>query len=1149
MLLKTRYFFFEILGILVTLLVVAFLGVSIALSQGPIPLKYINSILNIIIEKSLKFDDVHVKQLELLYDNERGGLYIEGVQIALFDGATHYLINDFSASISIKGLFQSFVLVPETLTAKDIIAVIKPKRAQGSVGQQVPARNDDLPASINLIEIWRGIEKTVQLDAISYIKKLDFPNIAFNLEEAGVDKVWQTSDSYALLTRSDAGLEFKLNLSLSTQKEKSTISFDMMQPQGKSGEAKLLIENIHPSTIVSLLPSARFLQLANVSLKDTPLKGEIVFTTNLDGTFSKGRAVLQLSGGALRAPEEALLGDHAIGVAAIDFEKRTIKVEQLDYLSGAHAGMFTGDFNFDTDKNGLLSRLGGTLWAQKILIRFSENEVFNPDKLDFDFDLDLIEERLEISKITLEADGGVGEVTGNLVYADPAVPFHLTGFIKNLSVLGVKKIWPCLIAPSVKKWISKNINEGVITSGQVELNTSIAEIRDLNKKIPLPNEAVDLTFTLENGRLRYLSRMPEIKQIKARMHLRGNSFEAKVDHGVIELPDRPIINVTNSRFYEPDFNIHGNNVNIDLILGGEVSALVELFSRPQIELNLVNFIGDYAFEGEGVVGLTLGIPISSRVSPQQRRDMTHLNVGANIQNLSILGGVQGYDVKAPFVNLAYRGDKLAVESDVSVNGVPMEVSLTERFVNLRRDLSKVSVWAELSEYDFANLKIESMAKRMRGRLPIQLELTRDRDGQIDLNLKADMKTADVRLSPLAYAKKNGQPADLSLHAKLIGDSLPASYSIESLKVVMQDKNVLLVAIAAFKDGVLEAFSLPSINLDDKGSVQISLSRFEEKRRLSFTGSYFDMSYFTKRHDFGMPVFDEANPFFTSDDFNLQKKMSANKDTLINFNQMLGKDLEVNVDIAHLQANNGVYLTDFKVEGALRDGLFENIDIKGHFQDDNLLSFGLHRENEEKRVYSMVLNKADNFLKALGSRNVRGGELVWSGQLTNEPNKGRGQLYVSQFSIPELTTLAKILTLGSLKGISDTIQNDGLYVRSAELEYLHKDSLFEIKSLVANGPALGITMKGIIDRADDRLYLDGTLVPAYSLNSLLGRIPLLGYLFTGGKGGGLLGLSYKVAGSADNPEITVNPLSLFTPGFIRNIFSVSIFGPSKPKINY
>ena len=57
-----------------------------------------------------------------------------------------------------------------------------------------------------------------------------------------------------------------------------------------------------------------------------------------------------------------------------------------------------------------------------------------------------------------------------------------------------------------------------------------------------------------------------------------------------------------------------------------------------------------------------------------------------------------------------------------------------------------------------------------------------------------------------------------------------------------------------------------------------------------------------------------------------------------------------------------------------------------------------------------------------------------------------------------------------------------------------------------------------------------------LTGALDSIPLIGDILSGGKGEGILAMTFKVRGSLDEPVFTVNPLSLLAPGILRKIFS-------------
>ena len=63
-------------------------------------------------------------------------------------------------------------------------------------------------------------------------------------------------------------------------------------------------------------------------------------------------------------------------------------------------------------------------------------------------------------------------------------------------------------------------------------------------------------------------------------------------------------------------------------------------------------------------------------------------------------------------------------------------------------------------------------------------------------------------------------------------------------------------------------------------------------------------------------------------------------------------------------------------------------------------------------------------------------------------------------------------------------------------------------------------------------LKGTLVPARTVNKVIGWIPLVGKILVGNKvGEGVFGVSFKMKGHPKNIKTTVNPIKTLTPRFI------------------
>jgi len=90
---------------------------------------------------------------------------------------------------------------------------------------------------------------------------------------------------------------------------------------------------------------------------------------------------------------------------------------------------------------------------------------------------------------------------------------------------------------------------------------------------------------------------------------------------------------------------------------------------------------------------------------------------------------------------------------------------------------------------------------------------------------------------------------------------------------------------------------------------------------------------------------------------------------------------------------------------------------------------------------------------------------------------------------------------------------------------------------AIGAGLGLTAGGTLNLVKKTASLRGTIVPAYSINSALGNIPLIGRIFTGQKGVGVFAATYQLSGDIAKPKISVNPLAALAPGFLRNLIGI------------
>ena len=89
----------------------------------------------------------------------------------------------------------------------------------------------------------------------------------------------------------------------------------------------------------------------------------------------------------------------------------------------------------------------------------------------------------------------------------------------------------------------------------------------------------------------------------------------------------------------------------------------------------------------------------------------------------------------------------------------------------------------------------------------------------------------------------------------------------------------------------------------------------------------------------------------------------------------------------------------------------------------------------------------------------------------------------------------------------------------------------IEEVYAIGPAISVLMDGYI-QPNELISLRGTLVPATTVNKVIGSIPVIGDLLVGKKAGeGVFGVSFKIKGYPDDLKTSVNPIKTLTPRFI------------------
>lgn len=224
-----------------------------------------------------------------------------------------------------------------------------------------------------------------------------------------------------------------------------------------------------------------------------------------------------------------------------------------------------------------------------------------------------------------------------------------------------------------------------------------------------------------------------------------------------------------------------------------------------------------------------------------------------------------------------------------------------------------------------------------------------------------------------------------------------------------------------------------------------------------------------------------------------------------------------------------------------DGLrWRRLRLDGALEQGGKLAIRFEPQGKGQRL-TVTSDNAGAVLRTLDlADDVVGGRLEVKGTIADvaagDPFIGKAR--IKKFKLVRAPALAYMLTLSSQSGTADRLgDKKGILFSKLVMPFTYENDVIKIKHGRAVGSELGITVGGNVDLLKDELTLSGTLVPAYTLNSVLGKIPVVGRILVGEKGSGVFAATYDVNGTLDQPKISVNPLAVLTPGFLRGLFDL------------
>ena len=243
---------------------------------------------------------------------------------------------------------------------------------------------------------------------------------------------------------------------------------------------------------------------------------------------------------------------------------------------------------------------------------------------------------------------------------------------------------------------------------------------------------------------------------------------------------------------------------------------------------------------------------------------------------------------------------------------------------------------------------------------------------------------------------------------------------------------------------------------------------------------------------------------------------------------LNSNILIKIDTAYLSKED--YLTSLNTNITIKNNQIFDLNLLSKFPNNEEFKVSIRTNQNKEKITTVFTNYAKPLVKKYKFiKGFEGGSLDFYS--ISKDKKTNSNLKLYDFKLKEVPALTKLLTLASLQGIADLLTGEGIRFNEFEMKFNKDKGLMTIEEIYSLGPSISVLMDGYVQK-DGLLSLRGTLVPATTINKVIGSIPLLGDILVGKKAGeGVFGVSFKIKGYPKDLKTTVNPIKTLTPRFI------------------
>lgn len=931
----------------------------------------------------------------------------------------------------------------------------------------------------SLPEGLEALEAVFALPALAGIARIEADALGIILDDQRAGQRWIVSNGRLNLTQDAAKLAIGLSFEVAgegAEPARAELSLESSKT-GPEASFGATVTRVRATDLAAQAPA-----LAWLTVLDAPISGSFRSGVGADGRVGAMDGTLEIGAGALRPVEgirpvpfegAKLYIGYDPAEAVIEFRDMTVESAALRVRGSARAWLQGMETGFPT---GLVAQVALSDLRADPLGLFETPIAFQSGAMDLKLTLDPF--RLSVGQFVLVDEGGrriaaEGDAGADSDGWDMALDVTLDAVAHDRLI----SLWPVALVPRTREWIAENVTTG-----------ELFDVRAAVRLQPGDEPRMSLAYAFRGAEVRVLKTLPPVQDGSGYATIEGDRHTLVVDRGHVIAPNGEQVDMAGSVMTVPDIRQKPAPVEIVLRTDSTISAALSLLDEPPFRIMQKAGRGIDIAEGRAKAEARLKLTLAPKVRPED----VDYDVVAQLTGLRSDKVVPGREVLSDGMELRANREGMTISGPGTLSGVPFRMAWRQEFGPDQQGRSNLTGTVEISPRALKafNIGLPEGSVRGEGIGHIQIDLAPDTPPAF--RLRSDLNRVALSIPEIGWSKPAAQTGSLDVSGRLGSPPSVDALRIEAPGLTAEG------SVALQAGGALEAVRLPQVRVGGwfDGGVELRGRGAGRAPAVVVTGGSADL----RRADFGGTGGGAGG----------------------------GDAPPIQIALDRLTVSETLSLRrlrgDFSTQGGF-SGRFTGL-VNGEAEVSGTVAPTRGSGRTGVRLQSQ---DAGSVFRATGifSR-ARGGvmDLVLTPRGTGKGSYD-GALSVRDLRVQDAPVLAELLSAVSVIGLLEQLGGEGLLFNTVDGRFTLSPDRVEITEAAAMGASLGVSMAGAYGLKSGRMELRGVVSPVYLVNAV-GQI-------VSRRGEGLFGFNYTLSGTASAPEVTVNPLSILTPGFFREIF--------------